>query len=174
MIANSQLLDVLPAIRRRSTMQNVELAPPIELTLPSRWTIKKSTSPQEDLREIETLSKIIVEAADAVTGVYMRLCDRIRTSTVPEKEIRTALEKHFPQSRASELMRVARAPEDIYLRYTAGFFGFKAALKHCRLYSITPGDELRRRQLMRAAHRILELIKPHKSIKVNGRTITIT
>jgi hypothetical protein len=98
----------------------------------------------------------------------------IRTSTLPERDIRSALEKHFPQSRVSELMRVSRAPEEIYSRYTGGFFGFKAALKHCRLYNVTPQGELKRRQLMRAAHRILDLIEPNQTIKVKDRTITIT
>ena len=173
-VANSQLPDAMRAIRRCNSAMSDELAPPIELTLPSRWTIKKSVSPQDELREIENLSRIITESASAVAGVYMRLCDTIRSSAVSEKDIRAPLEKHFPQSRVSELMRVARAPEDIYARYSAGFFGFKAALKHCRLYSVTPSVELKRRQLMRATHRILKLIEPNQTIKVKDKTITIT
>lgn len=73
----------------------------------------------------------------------------------------------------SEILRVARAPEEIYSRYSTGFFGFKAALKSCRMYNVTPSEELTRRKIKRAAERLILLVNGAGEVRVNGRRIVI-
>lgn len=150
----------------------VELAGDQTLVFPSRWVISKQTH-EEDVKEIGKLGEIILKGAEAICGVYMRLCDRIRESDLSEDEIRRALEPHLPQPRISEIMRVSRSSKAIYSRYMAGFFGFKAALKECRGYTVTPDEELKQRKIHRTAKRLLDLMKGQGSVAVNGKTITI-
>lgn len=154
-----------------ATMQ--DLAPPHNISLPSRWTIGSNTH-AENIAELGRLATVLAKAAEAISGVYMRMCDTIRNGGLDDWEVRQALKPHFSEARISELLRVARAPEEVYKRYSGGFFGFKAALRECRLYNITPGEELKRRAVRRAAHRLVSLLQAGAVLRIKDRTITVT
>lgn len=154
-----------------STMSEADII----VSFPSRWTFGtlKQTHTQT-IKDLDNLGKILLKGCEAVAGVYMRICDTIRTCQLSDGEVRATLKPYFPDPRISEILRVSRAPEAVYSRYTAGFFGFKAALKRCRLYTITPNDELKRRQAKRAAARLLDLIGSPGEIKVRDHLVRIT
>jgi len=101
------------------------------------------------------------------------MCDLIRLHEMTDREIKESLGKHFPQPRISEIMRVSRAPDDVYRRYRAGFFGFKAALEQCRGYRVTSTSELNRRKIRRAAERLIVLLNGPAQLTVRGRVIEI-
>lgn len=149
-----------------------ELSSPTSVSFPGRWTLGELTDEQTVI-EIENLSRIIVQGCEAISGVYMRLVGRIRECSLPDWKIRRELGKHFPQPRVSEIMRVARAPQDVYLKYSAGFFGFKSALKQCRYYHTSPTQMLLERQARRAAERLIALLGDTGRIRVKGRLVII-
>lgn len=149
-----------------------DLGGEVTLTFPQRWTVGCLDLGQSK-RELDRLSSICIRGADAVIGVYMRICDLIRSGPLTDDEARSILSNHFAQPRVSEILRVARAPDEIYSRYTAGFFGFKAAVRQCRAYNITPADELKRRQIRRAIGRLISLAEGPAVFQHGGRTIEI-
>lgn len=142
------------------------------IAFPCRWKLGKMTE-EQSINEIDSLSRVLIEGCEAIAGVYMRLCDTIRESEAEDWVIRRSLSKHFSQPRVSEIMRVSRAPDDVYLKYTAGFFGFKAALEACRYYNITPTEHLKRRKVMRAAERLVQLTGGSGELRIRDRLITI-
>lgn len=129
--------------------------------------------PTEVGKELSNLASIIVRGCDAIHGVYMRICDLIRDTELTDAQIRDALSRHFPSSRISEILRVSRAPEDVYRRYRAGFFGFKAALEQCRGYTVTATPELNRRKIRRAAERLVTLLDGPGTLSIRGRTVAV-
>lgn len=145
----------------------------VTVGFPLRWTTGKSLPYAEAVADLDRLGRIIVKGTDAICGVYMRICDTVRTGRIPESEVRTILARYFPGPRISEILCVSRAPEEVYHKYTAGFFGFKSALKHCRLYNITPSEELKRRQAKRAANRLLMLLGAPSEIEIKSHIVTI-
>lgn len=153
-----------------------ELAPAVTIEIPSRWALPDHNAPRATvLKEVDHLCEKLETGVRALQGLYARVCDVIRTHNLSEKEIRPILAKHFPPPRVSDILRLARAPEDVYSRYRAGFFGFKAALHQCRLYHITPSKELRIRKMRRTADRLITLAKgePFIEIKTGGWTVTL-
>lgn len=148
-----------------------ELAPGEIITFPSRWVIRRAGNYELELKQ---LAGIITRGAEAIAGVYMRMCDIVRQGSLTDSEVREILAPYFPQPRISELLRVSRAPEEVYKRYTAGFFGFKAALRECRGYQITGGPELLRRKIARAAERLILLTGGAGEVRIRGKLITIT
>lgn len=150
-----------------------ELAAPKTVAFPNRWTLRAFDDPMEAVSEINSLAQTLVTGAEAISGVYMRMCDVIRKADLPDWKVRQQLGKYFPQPRVSEIMKVARASDEVYLRYSAGFFGFKSALKQCRAYSITPSQELKRRQVRRAAERLIALLG-HGEVQVKDSKVTIS
>jgi len=157
--------------RDTSRMRHMELAEPVTIKFPSRWTTSKVSNPKFELAKLaETLS----QGCEAISGLYMRMCDLVRSSGLTDDEVRESLCRQFPDSRISEIIRVSRSPEEIYSRYHAGFFGFRAALKECRGYQVTSSAELHARKARRAAERLVLLLGDSGSIRVRGRLVTIT
>lgn len=150
----------------------MELSGLTVINFPSRWALRgKNARPA--LAELNSLAATIVRGCEAITGVYMRMTDLIRSTGLTDAQVREALEPHFPPARISEILRVSRAPESVYVRYTAGFFGFKAALRECRGYMVTPSDELRRRKIRRTAERLVLLLDGPAQITVRDHVVTV-
>ena len=143
------------------------------MSFPLRWTVGRLDCGQS-IRELERLSSLCVRGAEAVIGVYMRICDLIRSGSLGDEQARSILSARFSRQRVSEIMRVARAPDEIYSRYTAGFFGFKAAVRQCRAYNVTSTSELKRRQVRRTAQRLVSLVGGPATIKVLDRVVTVS
>lgn len=143
------------------------------IAVPSRWQFRQ-LSRREAVAELDRLGGIISKGVEALHGVYMGLTDLIRDHGLSDGEVRSALAGKFPQPRISELIRVARAPNEVYRRYQCGFFGFKAALQECRGYQITPSEELHRRKIRRTAERLLHLVKGPATIEIAGHTIIVS
>lgn len=104
----------------------MDLGHPILIKCPNRWTL--CTNSEQAKLEIAELAEVINQGTQALGGVYMRICDTIRNAGLLDSEVRKALSPHFPPPRISEILKVCRAPEMVYARYHAGFFGFRAAL----------------------------------------------
>lgn len=151
-----------------------EVADPNAVSFPCRWPGARHLSPAEASAEIESLAIVLNKGCEAIAGVYMRLCDTIRSNHLTDRDVRSALRQHFPESRISEILRVSRAPDDVYMKYTAGFFGFRAALRQCRYYHVTPSEHLKWRKARRAAEMLVRLFDEPKTIRVKDRIITVT
>lgn len=144
---------------------------PTVLSIPSRWTFEKQTH-AEAIQEIDTLAQLLVTGAEALSGLYLRICDTIRKHELTPDEIRDVLGKHFPPPRVSEFVRIAQAPPEVYRRYHAGFVGFRATLAACRGYRITADGELHHRKIRRAAERLVQLMGSG-CVSVRGHHITV-
>jgi len=135
-----------------------ELAPSSQIAIPSRWSVLTARATREEvLSEIDSLAAILVKGVAALQGLYLRICDTMRNHHVSNEDAREILSRHFPPPRVSELIKVANAPEEVYRRYRAGFFGFKAALAECRGYRILPEERLVHKRMRRAAERLINL-----------------
>jgi hypothetical protein len=150
----------------------MELAQPKIIEVPARWTLGRFT-PETAAIELQALGEVLNRGCEALGGLYMRMCDLIRSSGLSDSEVRKALDRHFPEARISEILRVSRAPEQVYLRYRAGFFGFKAALRECRGYQVTPTGELTRRKVRRAAQRLVALMPQPGELAIGGRVVSV-
>lgn len=150
----------------------MDLSSEIVLRLPSRWAVNRLDR-IGTVNELAHLAKTLCTGCEALTGLYMRMCDLIRGSDLTDIEARAILSPHFSQPRISEILRVSRAPEAVYARYTAGFFGFKAALKECRGYQVTPIAELRVRKIRRAAERLVLLLGGPAQLRVREHRIIV-
>lgn len=146
--------------------------PPITLSIPSRWHFAKLTH-SEALSEVDRLAKILVKGADALCGLYMRICGTIREHRFTDTEIRHTLGKHFPPPRVSEFVKIANAPPEVYRRYEAGFIGFRSALAECRGYTIHSTDFLKSKKIRRTAERLVNLLNGAGEVSVKGRKITV-
>lgn len=144
----------------------------IILEIPCRWDLRRRNH-DEAVQEIDRLAGILKRGAEALSGLYLRICDAIRWHELTDEEIRETLGKHFPASRVSEFLLVARAPDDVYHRYRAGFFGFKAALDQSRAYRVGSPEKLRTKQIRRAAERIVSLLGAGE-IEVRGHRVIVT
>jgi len=151
----------------------MELTNPIIIEVPGRWTLQHRDASSVS-RELSTLAETLIRGCEALHGCYMRICDLVRLHELTDKEVKEALGKHFPQPRISEILRVSRAPEDVYRRYRSGFFGFKAALEQCRGYRVTPNAELNRRRIRRTAERLVLLLDGPGELKIRGRLISVS
>lgn len=140
------------------------------IRIPDRWMLEKCSDPA---RELDRIAGLLVVGIGALGGLYLRMCDLVRNGILTESQSREILSRHFPPPRVSEILRVAGAPDEVYNRYRAGFFGFKAALRECRGYRVTPSRELRRRKLQRAAERLLELLGGEGEINIRDRSIVV-
>jgi hypothetical protein len=143
-----------------------------QLLIPSRFDLERRDHEQA-LRELDRLSGILVQGTQALGGLYMRIVTLIRESAMTPAECRKVLEKHFPESRISEILRVANAPDEIFRRYTAGFFGFRAALKQCRGYQLPDTAEIQQRKIKRTAARLVRLMNQGE-IFVAGRVVSVS
>lgn len=152
-------------------MNNTE-AQPSTITVPSRWDWT-NRSRVEVLQELDKCAQILVKGTEALSGLYLKMCDMIREHGLTDDEIRVALCKHFPPPRISEFLKVARAPDLVYRRYRAGFVGFKAVLAECRGYRIHQDEWLKRRKIRRAAERLMLLMPQGGSVEVCGRKLDV-
>lgn len=148
----------------------VELEPEERISIPGRWAVG---NPADYRAELKRLAVVFAAGTQALGGLYMRICDTIRKSNLTDSEVRSVLESNLSAARVSELLRVAHAPEEVYIRYTTGFFGFKAALRECRGYVVTPSEELRRRKMRRTAERLIILAGGATQITIKTWTIII-
>lgn len=136
----------------------VELCQPAQLTIPGRWAINDTSADRESvLRQLDEMAGTLASGAEALCGLYMRMSDTVRDYGVPNDEARKILSRHFPPARVSEFLRVANAPPEIYRRYRAGFFGFKAALAECRGYRLTDDAHQKKKKMRYSATRLLKL-----------------
>jgi hypothetical protein len=141
------------------------------LVVPARWSCGRMTHAQA-VAEVDNLARMLVNGIAALSGVYLRICDTIRQSGLTDDEIRDGLGKHFPPQRVSEFIRIARAPDEVYRRYRAGFVGFRATLSECRGYRLHSDDWLKRRKIRRTAERLIGLMG-QGSVEVCGRQVTV-
>lgn len=139
--------------------------------VPSRWAIMPLDHAGA-LRELDRLAGVLVEGAEALGGLYMRICDTMREHQLTDTEIRSVLERHFPPPRVSEFIRIARAPEEVYRRYRGGFVGFRAALAECRGYHVHGDGWLTQRKIRRAAERLV-LLLGQGEVAVRGRRVIV-
>lgn len=149
-----------------------ELAPERIISVPSRWALL----PQDralSIAEVQRLGDIINRGAEALCSCYMRMCDLIRDRELTDDEVRGALSASFPPPRISEILRVAKAPDSVYKRYRAGFFGFKAALAECRAYNVLPETRLAQARIRRAAERLVKLAGPGATVRVGKFAVAI-
>lgn len=144
----------------------------ITVSIPDRFRQTK-ISREQAITEVRHLGYLVARTIDAVAGCYMRICDAVREFKLSDGEVREALKGCFADSRISEIIRVANSPDAIYHRWKAGFFGFRAALRECRLYNVTPGPRLIAKQKRRAAERLVKLAGAGERIEVLGYYIRI-
>jgi len=150
----------------------MDLCAPTIVEFPSRWTIQKHDTVSA-ARELSSLAETLVKGCEAIHSLYMRMCDLIRQNQLSDNEVRKLLEKHFPHPRISEILRVSRAPDEVYRRYRAGFFGFKAALAECRGFTINSTSELTRRKIRRCAERLVLLLDGPGKLEIRGRVVSV-
>lgn len=146
---------------------------PLHISIPSRWTFQHFTH-IEALHEVDRLAGIVAAGVEALHGLYLRITDLIRENELTDEEVKQTLASHFPQPRISELIRVAHAPPEVYRRYACHFFGFKAALQECRGYRVNRTEILRRRQVRRAAERLVKLANCPERIHIRNKVISIS
>jgi len=138
------------------------------LVVPSRLPARSA------VKELSLMADSLIRNCEAVAGLYRAMTDLIREAELTDEEVRGALDGKFPQPRISEILRVCRASDDVYHRYRAGFFGFKAALAETRGYTVTPSRELFRRKLRRTAERLVKLAGDDQTeIEILGRKVVI-
>ena len=108
-------------------LQRFELAPEKTLVIPARWSISdtKASRPAV-LADVRKMGETLNRGAEAICGLYLRLCDTIRDHNLTRDEVRAALSKALPEPRISELLRVANAPDGVYMRYRVGLVGFQS------------------------------------------------
>lgn len=142
------------------------------LDIPPRWDFEKRTHAQA-LEEIDRLAGILSRGAEALSGLYIRICHTLRQHNLTNDEIREVLSPHFAPPRVSEFIRIANAPPHVYRRYHGGFIAFRAALAECRGYQITSNEEIKRRKIRRTAERLIELMGPGE-VEVCGQRVTVS
>jgi hypothetical protein len=141
------------------------------IDIPSRWNFHNSTH-AEAVAEVDRLSQILVRGAEALSGLYLRICDTIRDHKFTDDEIRRILGKHFPPPRVSEFVKIANAPPEVYRRYRGGFIGFRSALSECRGYQINTTEFLKSKKIRRTAERLINLMGDGE-VTVNGKRVTV-
>ncbi len=133
----------------------------VTLQIPGRWFQLNRELPHEiAVKQLFELGEMFMRGAMAVGNLYMRICDHIRMYEIDPLEVSQALTKAgFPDSRISEIKRVAYAPQDVYLEYSAGQYGFRVALAKSRLFYAAQRTKAhaKRRQLRKAAGRLIKL-----------------
>ena len=139
--------------------------------IPGRWDLTHR-SRSEALAEIDRCAGILARGVEALSGLYLRICDQIRDHHLTDDEIRQVLSPHFPAPRVSEFIRVANAPPETYRRYKAGLVGFRAVLQECRGYRILDDEHRKRKKIRRAAERLIGLLG-HGEVTVCGRRVTV-
>jgi len=141
----------------------IELAPAIEVKLPSRhWLPERADSKRSALVTLCELGTVFKKGAEALGGLYLRICDTVRKYELTPEEVRFTLSAvGWSKVRISEVMRVAYAPQKVYNEFSARLIGFKVALSKTRLYYMAGRGKLRykRRQLQRAAVRLVKRLE---------------
>ncbi len=141
----------------------IELAPPIEVKIPSRhWLPEKTDSRREVLVTLCNLGTLFQKGSEALGGLHLRICDTVRQHELTPEEVRfTLLAVGWGKVRISEVMRVAYAPHKVYNEFSARLIGFKVALSKTRLYYMAGRGKLRykRRKLQRAAVRLVKRLE---------------
>ncbi|MCZ7640564.1 MAG: hypothetical protein M5U12_33605 [Verrucomicrobia bacterium] len=116
-------------------------------------------SHSEALAKVREVAGLFERGGEAVTGLYLGLCDLIRTHELEAAEVRPVLlAAGWSKSRASEVLRVAGAPESVWREYSARLVGFKVALQRTRLYRMVGRGSQRYRERMarRAGVRLVQ------------------
>jgi len=141
------------------------------VTIPGRFVVSQLTHEQA-IEAVDRLALILSKGIEALSGLYLRVCDTIRDNGLTDDEIRHTLSKYFPPPRVSEFIRIANAPLETYRRYRAGFIGFRAALNECRGYRILSTETLTQKKIRRAAERLV-MLYPQGQLVVRGKQINV-
>ena len=149
-----------------------ELGPPVTVQFPGRWCVSKLDY-SAAVAEVQQLGTVAAKGIEAVTGCYLRICDMIRYHELTDDDVRAALAPSLPPPRISELLRVARADDETYMRYRGGMFGFRVALDRTRQYRIMPADKLRRRKIRLAAERLVTLSRGACELRVKSWLVQV-
>src|SRR4051812_44532618 len=103
---NGMKLAFTPRNMENGDMQAVQGTEVTTISFPIRWTTRRIPNADAAAKEIDYLSSTLAKSAEAIHGLYMRLCDVIRAGHLTEGQIRNILATHFPLSRVSEILRV--------------------------------------------------------------------
>ncbi|HAV62231.1 MAG TPA: hypothetical protein DCY13_07675 [Verrucomicrobiales bacterium] len=140
-----------------------ELAKAEVLEVPTRWVLPvRNVTRAECLKELRTLGEHFQKGLEGLGSLYLRITDHIRHYELTAEEVRATFKPvGFQDSRISELLRVATAPETIYREYSARLVGFRIALKKTRMFYMVGRNQprYRRRQLQRAAVRLVKRLR---------------
>lgn len=151
-------------------MSTQRTAPDIALDIPSQWDWNNYTHEQA-VAEIDRCAGILARGAEALSGLYVKICTLIRRHGLTDSEIRDALSRHFPPPRVSEFITIAHAPDEVFRRYHAGFVGFRATLNECR-YKLHSDAWRRQRTIRRTAERLIHLLG-QGTVEVLGHRVTV-
>lgn len=139
------------------------LSPDVHLVLPSRWCVHEAGLPRPAcMAELERLARCFEQGAEALEGLYLRLCDFIRFHQLQPDEAREALARAgMRKERVSEVLRVAAAPEDVYRDYEARLIGFRVALERSRLCRMVARSRVEwgKKKLARSGRNLLKLVR---------------
>lgn len=83
--------------------------------------------------EFKRLAQEIVEGTVSLGGRYLALCDFIRANQVsPKDSTKWLLDLGFHKAKASEINRVAQAPDEVYSQLQARTLGWRGVLQLAR------------------------------------------
>jgi hypothetical protein len=133
------------------------ICPPKTITFPPPMWMNKSVGRTQVLALLSDMGKTFFDGARAVRGLYYDIVRMIRRHEFTDAEVRSALSNYFSEPRICELLRVARAPDNIFLRYEAQQIGFGVALKQARAFRVPKSDGWKKRKLRRSAERLVAM-----------------
>ena len=102
------------------------LAPHFTLKIPKAFI--KNRERAEILDQLEKMAGRVARNVEAMSGLYLRICEAIRETNIPVKDARAVLSKHFNKQKTSELLRISKTSKEEYLRYRTELFRSKAAV----------------------------------------------
>ena len=136
------------------------LSSPTTIHFPARFRLyHRNATRVQLLGELSKMGATFSRGAEAMRGLYYQIADMIRRHDFSDSEVREALKQHFPEQRISELLRVARAPQEVFNKYELKLIGFRAALKEAREFTLPKTEARTKRQLRRSAERLVAFVR---------------
>jgi hypothetical protein len=133
---------------------------PKTIVFPATYRLIKKNSTRTDiLAELAAMGNTFASGCKAVRGLYFQITDLIREQDFTDMEVRQSLSKSFSEPRIAELLKVARAPDEIYKRYALRQIGFGAALREARSFTIVKTERWKNRKLRRSAERLVAMCR---------------
>jgi hypothetical protein len=171
----AELVLAEPVDEQLVSSDKLEPVAPTTLTIPSRWGSRGSKMTHaEAVAEVEMHAKLLAAGSKALCGLYLRICDTMRTHSFSNEEMKKVLSKHFARQRVDELIQVVNAPDDVYRKYHAQLIGFRAVLEQCRSYRIHSCDFLKKKTILRTAHKLIKLLERKTcAFTIGGFKITL-